>query len=262
MPPRRQHPDQEISVLIIGPLPPAIHTCRNPVGGAAVNFAEMVRQLDRRNFRLEEVDITRPRVNLPRWVSCYLNVMTAMSRHSPCVTASAGESGSLAQLGGGEGLVAWIRHMDDLSVLSATDCAAPVRWRLRRNVLGLLAANAMVGRYHLYAMRACVRPDVRDYSALSRSLKHSLVREHPRSDIAPHGTSTSRTQTVIHLAVENGEGSSGGPRGMSDTAARVPPDRIWTPHAGHQLCTLRRSPSSVVRRRSKSLRDSCRTNFS
>lgn len=79
MPPRRQHPDQEISVLIIGPLPPAIHTCRNPVGGAAVNFAEMVRQLDRRNFRLEEVDITRPRVNLPRWVSCYVNVMTAMS---------------------------------------------------------------------------------------------------------------------------------------------------------------------------------------
>ena len=37
------------------------------MGGTAVNFAEMVRQLRRRDFDISLVDITRPRVNLGRW---------------------------------------------------------------------------------------------------------------------------------------------------------------------------------------------------
>ena len=54
-------------VLLIGPMPPAAPTAANPVGGAAVNFAETTRQLQQRGFDLEVVDITRPRVNLHRW---------------------------------------------------------------------------------------------------------------------------------------------------------------------------------------------------
>ena len=51
----------------------------NPIGGAAVNFAEMVRQLARRDFRLEKVDLARPRVNLSTWIACYVNVTKAIS---------------------------------------------------------------------------------------------------------------------------------------------------------------------------------------
>ena len=76
---RVQQQDQAIRVLIIGPLPPSVGTRHNPIGGAAVNFAEMVRQLERRSFLLEKVDLSRPRVNLSAWVSCYINIRKAVS---------------------------------------------------------------------------------------------------------------------------------------------------------------------------------------
>ena len=79
MPFRAEQQDRAIRLLIIGPLPPVIGTRSNPVGGAAVNFAEMVRQLAQRDFRLEKVDLSRPRVNLSAWVRCYINVRKAIS---------------------------------------------------------------------------------------------------------------------------------------------------------------------------------------
>lgn len=54
----------QLRVLTIGPLPPRSPTKTNPVGGASVNFAEMVRQLALRNLDLEVIDTSRPRVNL------------------------------------------------------------------------------------------------------------------------------------------------------------------------------------------------------
>lgn len=56
-----------LRVLIIGPMPPAVPTAANPVGGVSVNFEEMVRQLQQRCCVLHVVDLSRPRINLPRW---------------------------------------------------------------------------------------------------------------------------------------------------------------------------------------------------
>ena len=58
-----------IRVLLVGPLPPAKPSRSNPVGGAAVNFAEMVRSLRDRDFEVSVVDTSRPRINLTRWLS-------------------------------------------------------------------------------------------------------------------------------------------------------------------------------------------------
>lgn len=57
-----------ISVLLVGPMPPCSPSNANPIGGASVNFTEMVRSLRARKFDLLLVDITRPRVNLKRWM--------------------------------------------------------------------------------------------------------------------------------------------------------------------------------------------------
>ena len=65
-------------ILMIGPLPPATSSPSNPVGGAAVNFREMVRQLQERDIELDVVDISRPRVNLRRWRIWYSNVTTVL----------------------------------------------------------------------------------------------------------------------------------------------------------------------------------------
>ena len=53
-------------VLIVGPLPPAVPTYDNPVGGASVNFSETVRELRERGFQLDVISLTRPRVNIHR----------------------------------------------------------------------------------------------------------------------------------------------------------------------------------------------------
>ena len=63
-------------VQIVGPMPPRVSSESNPVGGAAVNFAETVRQLRVRGFDLDLVDMSRNRVNLPRWLMWYHNVAT------------------------------------------------------------------------------------------------------------------------------------------------------------------------------------------
>ena len=53
-----------LRVLLIGALPPQEPSSANPVGGAAVNFGDMVRQLKLRSMAVNVVDISRPRVNL------------------------------------------------------------------------------------------------------------------------------------------------------------------------------------------------------
>lgn len=71
--------DQGNKILLIGPLPPKVSTSTNPVGGTAVNFLEMVRQLRRRHIELDLVDTSRPRANVGRWHLWYSNVATALS---------------------------------------------------------------------------------------------------------------------------------------------------------------------------------------
>ena len=84
------HEDGSLRVLLIGPLPPAEPTASNPVGGAAVNFAEMVRQLQRRDLHLDLVDLTRPRVNLQFWrlwrnnVATFLKLISQVARRLRC----------------------------------------------------------------------------------------------------------------------------------------------------------------------------------
>ena len=51
--------DNRKKILIVGPLPPTMSTGSNPVGGAAVNFLEMVRQLEKREIELDLVDMSR-----------------------------------------------------------------------------------------------------------------------------------------------------------------------------------------------------------
>lgn len=53
-----------LRALLIGALPPQEPSAVNPVGGAAVNFEDMVTQLERREIDVTVVDISRPRVNL------------------------------------------------------------------------------------------------------------------------------------------------------------------------------------------------------
>ena len=65
-----------IRVLLVGPLPPAKPSRSNPVGGAAVNFAEMVRSLRDRDFEVSLVDTSRPRINLTRWMAFRNNIIT------------------------------------------------------------------------------------------------------------------------------------------------------------------------------------------
>lgn len=65
-----------IRVLLVGPLPPAKPSRSNPVGGAAVNFAEMVRSLRDRDFEVSLVDTSRPRINLTRWITLRNNFIT------------------------------------------------------------------------------------------------------------------------------------------------------------------------------------------
>ena len=82
--------DRKLRVLLIGPIPPAVPTTSNPVGGAAVNFAEMIRQLRRRDLELHLVDLTSSRVNLPFWrlchsyVSRFLNLIFGVLRKLRC----------------------------------------------------------------------------------------------------------------------------------------------------------------------------------
>ena len=65
-------------VLLIGPLPPATPSDANPVGGAAVNFGEMMTHLTNRDFQLAVVNTTRPRVNLARWRRWHNDVTTGV----------------------------------------------------------------------------------------------------------------------------------------------------------------------------------------
>ena len=53
-----------LRALLIGALPPQVPSDANPVGGAAVNFRDMVAQLKQRAIDVTVVDISRPRVNL------------------------------------------------------------------------------------------------------------------------------------------------------------------------------------------------------
>ena len=53
-----------LRALLIGALPPQAPSAANPVGGAAVNFRDMVAQLQQRAIDVTVVDISRPRVNL------------------------------------------------------------------------------------------------------------------------------------------------------------------------------------------------------
>ena len=75
-----------IRVLLVGPLPPAKPSRSNPVGGAAVNFAEMVRSLRHRDFEVSLIDTSRPRINLTRWMALRNNIITVF--RVCCQTAS------------------------------------------------------------------------------------------------------------------------------------------------------------------------------
>ena len=65
-------------LLLVGPVPPAVGALTNPMGGTAVNFAEMVNQLGARGFDVSVVDITRARVNLRRWQVWRNNLATVV----------------------------------------------------------------------------------------------------------------------------------------------------------------------------------------
>ena len=60
-------------LLAIGPVPPNRPSASNPIGGAAVNFSEMVRCLEERGFVISVIDISRPRVNVAWWSLGYHN---------------------------------------------------------------------------------------------------------------------------------------------------------------------------------------------
>ena len=70
---------QRIRIVIIGPVPPTSPTSANPIGGAALNFAEMLSNLRRRNFLLGVIDINRPLVRLPGWRVAVNNICTFIS---------------------------------------------------------------------------------------------------------------------------------------------------------------------------------------
>ena len=53
-------------ILLIGPLPPQVKSAAIPIGGGAVSFAEMVRELRDRHFDIEVVDSSRPRTYTSR----------------------------------------------------------------------------------------------------------------------------------------------------------------------------------------------------
>ena len=53
-------------ILLIGPLPPQVKSAAIPIGGGAVSFAEMVRELRNRHFDIEVVDSSRPRTYTSR----------------------------------------------------------------------------------------------------------------------------------------------------------------------------------------------------
>ena len=78
---------QSKKILIVGPLPPQNPTRSKPIGGAAVNFGEMLKQLSMRDFVLEVVDINRPLVRVRKWriaasnVSSFLNLVCTVFAH-------------------------------------------------------------------------------------------------------------------------------------------------------------------------------------
>ena len=70
--------NERVRLLIVGPMPPAMPTTANPIGGAAVNFNETLRQLELRGLHADVVDISRPRVNLTTWNAWRSNVSTLL----------------------------------------------------------------------------------------------------------------------------------------------------------------------------------------
>ena len=75
-------------VLMIGPLPPNAPTKAHPIGGAAVNFAEMIKQLEDRDFVLNIFDINRPLIRRKRWqvygsdISVVCSLVVSVIRHA------------------------------------------------------------------------------------------------------------------------------------------------------------------------------------
>ncbi len=55
---------KRLRALLIGALPPQVPSAANPIGGAAVNFGDMVAQLKLRSMDVNVIDISRPRVNV------------------------------------------------------------------------------------------------------------------------------------------------------------------------------------------------------
>ena len=64
---------KRLRALLIGALPPQAPSAANPVGGAAVNFGDMVAQLKLRSIDVNVIDLSRPRVNVgvrQLWHNC------------------------------------------------------------------------------------------------------------------------------------------------------------------------------------------------
>lgn len=66
-------------VLLIGPLPPADPNFVNPIGGGPLNFAEMIRELSRRNISLEIINVSRGRTHLAKWLVVWRDVTKFVS---------------------------------------------------------------------------------------------------------------------------------------------------------------------------------------
>ena len=66
-------------ILLIGPVPVAVPSLSKPVGGASLNFGEMIRELSRRGFVLDIVDTNRPLVYSARYRTWKSNIVALLS---------------------------------------------------------------------------------------------------------------------------------------------------------------------------------------
>ena len=229
------HEDGCLRVLLIGPLPPAEPTASNPVGGAAVNFAEMVRQLQRRDLHLDLVDLTRPRVNLQFWslwrnnVATFLNLISQVARQLRCndvvfLNISSGK--------------AWV----------IGSCIWIICNVVRRPMVLRFFGGDFARTYDQYGslrrwwvdltyMR-CGLVFVQTQEILSRFLDHRNFRWFPNTrDIKSYTTGhrTGSTSSPFCFAVKNGERPERNPRSVPRSAGNVSSDGVRSADAEHRL---------------------------
>ena len=77
-------------LLCVGPVPPAIASHENPIGGGAVLFAEMIAQLRRRELDIDIMNTSRARTHLSRWKVMRQDVLTLLKLAVAVLTGSGG----------------------------------------------------------------------------------------------------------------------------------------------------------------------------